>query len=166
MSAFALHATARSVNARRSMMAYLAAQGFSGTIVDYNDARARSDATAPFIRVRITEAPAASKGPHPDGGKATMRALVLDCECWARGTDGEQVGALDAAVGLADQVDAALTYPANVEIFDYAAGISPAVTTGQYLQFTEAPTRTDPRAVDGWQQQIVTTQAFWFARKE
>lgn len=166
MSAYSLHPTARAVNARRSLMSYLFSQGFSAAIVDYNDERSNSDSTAPFIRVRVTEAPAQSQGPHPDGGKATQRVLMIDCECWARGTNGEQSGICDAAIGLADQVDAALTYPTPIEIFDYAAGQDPAVTTGHFLQFTRPPSRSDARNVDGWQQVIVSTQAFWFARKE
>lgn len=161
------HATAQGVNAQRAFMLYLQSCAFPATIVHYNDERARSDATAPFIRVRLTEAPTQSQGPHPDGGKATRRTLVADCECWVRGTLGEQVGGLDGAAILANQVADALTYPPNIEIKDYVAGGESAVTTGHYLQFTEPPSPGDVRSVpDGWQQSIVSTQAIWFARKE
>jgi hypothetical protein len=162
-----IHATAQGVNAQRAFMLYLQSCALPATIVHYNDERSNSDATAPFIRIRLTEGPARSQGPHPDGGKATRRTLIADCECWVRGTAGEQLGGLDGAAILAGMVVAALTYPADIEIFDYVAGTTPPVTTGHYLQFTEPPSPGAVRnAPDGWQQVIVSTQAFWFARKE
>jgi len=162
-----LHATAQGVNAQRAFMLYLQSCALPATIVHYNDERSRSDATAPFIRVRLTEGPARSQGPHPDGGKATRRTLIADCECWVRGTAGTQLGGLDGAAILANMVVSALTYPADIEILDYVTGGDSAVTTNHFLQFTDPPSPGDVRnAPEGWQQQIVSTQAIWFARKE
>lgn len=156
-----MHASERTRNVVRTIMAYLVTVDLAGCVlVPADDATFDSAAYASYVRVRV-DGWGGENAHRLSGDPAEMARFRVVAECYVRNGEGSSAVRVDDADAAAEAVAAALR-SRSLPLLDYVTDPTGATAvTGHTVRFSEPPTYVTAPSIEGWSRRIVTASGWW-----